>query len=222
MKKCFVTSLILHFVFLVGVLIGFVQTIISNGDNYVLFVLMVIPYCFSYVFMFTFFSMYTNMFPKNKLDKNIIMESDLKCNFDIIVTNQNDVFNLEINGRQYTIDLTGYIFKKEYIIALLIRNFRYYSISNKKPLKYLFSHKIIVSKLNTNLNCNILFYAKRNLKKNVQIIKKSFSTINFLQNQINKAKYYRFFYTNWSKSQYINKHICKINEKIYQQGELIS
>ncbi len=102
----------------------------------------------------------------------------------------------------------------------MTRNFRYHNISNKKPLKHLFVHKTIVSQSNPNLNCNVLFYENGDLKKKVKIIKKSLSIVNFLQNQINKSKYFRYFYTNWSQSQYINKNICVISEEIYQRGEL--
>lgn len=218
MKKAFIYSLIFHFVFLIGIFIGITLTIISKGNNYIILVIMSILYCISYIIMYTFFSKYTNTFPKNKLVKNIIRESDMKNDFDIIVTDNKGIFTININERELKIDLSSYLFKKNYIVALIIRNFRYYCISNKRPLKYLFANKIKVSE--ANLNCKILFYRNNDLKQKIKIINNSISKVNFLQNQINKSKYYTYFYSNWSKSQYINKHICRINEQIYQDGKI--
>lgn len=218
MKKAFICSLTFHFATLIGVFIGIILMAISKWNNYILLVIMGILYCISYIIMYTFFSKYTNAFPKNKLTQNIIRESDLKNDFDIIATDRNGIYTLNINGREINIGLSNYLFKKNYIVALLIRNFRYYSVSNKRPLKYLFSHKIKVS--NANLNCKILFYKKGDFIKEVKVINDSVSKVNFLQNQVNKSKYYTYFYSNWSQSQYINKHICRINEQIYQDGKM--
>lgn len=218
MKKAFICSLIFHFATLIGVFIGIILAAISEWNHYILLIIMGILYCISYIIMYTFFSKYTNTFPKNKLTQNIIRESDLKNDFDIIATDRNGIYTLNINGREINIDLSNYLFKKNYIVALLIRNFRYYYVSNKRPLKYLFSHKIKVS--NTNLNCKILFYKNGNLIKEVKVMNNSVCKVTFLQNQIDKSKYYTYFYSNWSQSQYINKRICRMNEQIYQDGKM--
>ena len=81
MKKAFIFSLIFHFATLIGVFIGIILAAISEWNHYILLIIMGILYCISYIIMYTFFSKYTNTFPKNKLTQNIIRESDLKNDF---------------------------------------------------------------------------------------------------------------------------------------------
>lgn len=113
MKKAFICSLTFHFATLIGVFIGIILMAISKWNNYILLVIMGILYCISYIIMYTFFSKYTNAFPKNKLTQNIIRESDLKNDFDIIATDRNGIYTLNINGREINIDLSNYLFKKK-------------------------------------------------------------------------------------------------------------
>lgn len=65
MKK-FILSLIFHTIFLIGFLIGLIEVILTEGENYIFAVCMGIGYCASYIVLYTLFSRYTNKFPKMK------------------------------------------------------------------------------------------------------------------------------------------------------------
>ena len=106
------------------------------------------------------------------MKENIIKKSDLdEEKLDIKVIEQENLFLIKVNDQEYQINLTNYLFKKSYILALISRNFRYFEISNKKPLKYLFTKKLKTESLKKLKECNVFFFSYDKLMKKVNIIK---------------------------------------------------
>ncbi len=217
MKKLLLLSVTIQICFICLVSSLFL-VIISNGEKYIFFVIVSLLFCVLYVAWYIIFCRITRCYPKNEL-KDIINEKDLHNNLLIQVNEiYKGSFEIIVNNKSIFIELDDYIFGYDYIIAYLIRQIRYVYINKQRPIKYLFllNYKLSIKNLNV-----ILSIKKHNGKhRNVYLVKKSISKISFLQNIINKSKYYHYFYSNWSQSQYINKKICIINEKIYQNGDL--
>jgi len=217
MKKVFFLSVLALLSFL-NLIFGICMSIISNGEKYIFTVIMGILFCFLYIIWYTVFCINTNKYPKNTL-KKIINKSDMrdKLNIDVI-EKKRGYFDIFVNNKNISIELDDYIFRYDYIIAFIIRQIRYIYVSKNKPIKYLFLHSYKLPAKNLNVVLTIKKYNGKNSK--IIIIKNSKSKITFLQNIINKSKYYTYFYSNWSQSKYINKSVCIINEQIYQTGEL--
>lgn len=221
MRRIFIISLIIEILCGIGMILGF-SVLILYENMYILLFISLFGLCISYIISDISLSKHTNKYPKNELEKNLIKHKDLTNDFTIIVENNNDIFSININGRIYDVDLTGYLFKKSYVYSLLSRNFRYLNISGQKPIKNLFIRTFEILKVKDyKLNCDVQFFENGRLIKTTKIIKNSVNKLNFLQRQINKSKYYTYFYHARSQSQYINKNNCKINEQIYQKGELL-
>lgn len=217
MKKIFILGVATQVCFICLVLSIFF-VIVSNGEKYVFFVLISLLFCILYVIWYTIFCKTTRCYPKNEL-KDIINEKDLHNNLLIQVNEKHKgCFEIIVNNKSIVIDLDDYIFRYDYIVSYLIRQVRYVYINKQRPIKYLFSVNFRLPIKNFNVVLSITKFNGNS--KNIYIVKKSKSKISFLRNIINKSKYYRYFYSNWSQSQYINKKICIINEKIYQNGDL--
>ena len=95
-----------------------------------------------YIIEYCFFHRYTTKYPRNDIlefvdfdyKKAIKKESGMKL---IVFVNDHGIWTCEYLNKIIRLDLRGYLFQKSYVRAFVIRNLRYKSISNKKPLKYL-------------------------------------------------------------------------------------
>lgn len=222
MKKRFLVLLIVNALLMILTIIGLLQAIFTEEKYYLLFVIALMFYLITILFLLIIFYQYTNLYPLNDMKENIIKKSDLdEEKLDIKVIEQENLFLIKVNDQEYQINLTNYLFKKSYILALISRNFRYFEINNKKPLKYLFTKKLKTESLKKLKECNVLFFSYDKLIKKVNIIKEKVIHHSYLVSLINQSRYYPYFIGKRIFSLEIRKDIYKINEKIYQEKGLI-
>jgi len=190
MKKRFLVLLIVNAILMVLTIIGLLQAIFTEEKYYLLFVIALMFYLITILFLLIIFYQYTNLYPLNDMKENIIKKSDLdEEKLDIKVIEQ--------------------------------KNFRYFEISNKKPLKYLFTKKLKTESLKKIKECNMFFFSHDKLIKKVNIIKEKVIHHSYLVSLINQSRYYPYFIGKRIFSLEIRKYIYKINEKIYQEKGLI-
>lgn len=219
MKKFVLIILTTHFIFLFATLVGLGCAIATVGEKYAFWVVMTICYCFSYLVFNIVFSKYTNRFPKNSICETLFPKSDLKKDLFITVSRKGEIYYIETDKKEIALDLTQYPFKTAYVLAFLSRNLRYSAVSDKLPLKGLFARKLRIS--DTSFNCSVLFVTENRTKER-KLVRGGVSSVTFFQNLMNKSRYYTYFFSGYSQSQFINKRVCRINEEIYQAGHIIT
>lgn len=107
------------------------------------------------------------------------------------------------------LDLQGYLFQKSFIMAWIIRNIRYSSISNQLKLIKLLNFKL---KVKNNENLKIRFMVGTKCKEYL-IVENYISKNSILTRSIIKSKYYLCFLSAYSLK--YMKEVKRINEKIY-------
>lgn len=191
---------------------------ISFSQYYYYSILLFVIGLILYIIEYCFFNIYTMKYPRNDMvefenfDYKKAIKKEDKLNL-IIFVNDHGIWNCVYSNKIIRLDLRGYLFQKSYLRAFVIRNLRYTSISNKKPLKYLFKKKFY-SKYNYDI-----FLKTISKKSNVvKIVCKGVSINTLLSLMINKSRYYKSFITARSAYQ-LENFIGPINEKIYMNNK---
>ena len=169
-----------------------------------------------YIIEYCFFNRYTMKYPRNDMlefenfdyKKAIKKEDGMNL---IIFVNDHGIWSCEYFNKIIRLDLRGYLFQKSYLRAFVIRNLRYASISNKKPLKYLFKKKLYSG---YNYDIFLKTISKKTILK--KIVCKGVSINTLISLMINKSRYYKSFIT--ARTAYrLENFIGPINEKIYMK-----
>ena len=169
-----------------------------------------------YIIEYCFFNRYTMKYPRNDMlefenfdyKKAIKKEDGMNL---IIFVNDHGIWSCEYFNKIIRLDLRGYLFQKSYLRAFVIRNLRYASISNKKPLKYLFKKKLYSG---YNYDIFLKTVSKKTILK--KIVCKGVSINTLISLMINKSRYYKSFIT--ARTAYrLENFIGPINEKIYMK-----
>lgn len=99
------------------------------------------------------------------------------------------------NGeKKVTLDLTGYLFPKSYLISYVVRNLRYPLISKKLPLKYLFQNSFPIKK-KIDIRLVVIDGHKR---KEITIVKNGVTKYGFVSQQITLSAFYWHLFSNYS------------------------
>lgn len=130
---------------------------------------------------------------------------------ELFANRKGDVFTLTYNGYEIKFETNTKIFKEGMFIAYIVRNIRFPEISSKLSLLNLFKKRLSLKSLGLNqliLNLNGKKYIL--VKNGVSLGKYSF---------LNKCWYFKDFLFKRSNC-YIGLTICKINEKIFEEGTM--
>lgn len=191
---------------------------ISLSQYYYYSILLFVIGVILYIIEYCFFNIYTMKYPRNDMvefenfdyKKAIKKEDGMNL---IIFVNDHGIWSCEYSNKIIRLDLRGYLFKKSYLRAFVIRNLRYTSISNKKPLKYLFKKKFY-----SGYNYDIFLKTISKKSNVVKIVCKGVSINTLLSLMINKSRYYKSFIT--ARTAYrLENFIGPINEKIYMNNK---
>ena len=169
-----------------------------------------------YLIIFIIFSKNTNkQLEKEKEKENL---KKLKLNRCIFKEDGTNVIVFYLKNNQWTnykdenivFDLNGYLFKKSFIIARIVRELRYPIVSNQLYLAELLNFKLRIKKYD---NVIVRFIDGKKIKE-IHIVKSYISKNTFLSRAISESKYYDNYLFSRSYFKYM-KVIEKINENIY-------
>jgi len=194
-----------------------------------LFLLMIIDF-FSGLFfipMFVFFVSYLmviKLFCKkaNKYPLNDVSEYFVPNIKKLLIGKENDksiyfkkdgeFWVCENNQQVIKLKLSGYLYKKSYLVSYVIRNLRYPIISNKLSWKYLFSNSFHIRK-NLNLKLIIIDGNKRFEKT---IVKNGVSKYGIIAKNITISPFYSVLFFNRSYHG-LRNNVSYIDERIYKR-----
>ena len=165
-----------------------------------------------YLIIFIIFSKNTN----KQLEKENLKK--LKLNRCVFKEDGTNVIVFYLKNNQWTnykdenivFDLNGYLFKKSFIIARIVRELRYPIVSNQLYLAELLNFKLRIKKYD---NVVVRFIDGKKIKE-IHIVKSYISKNTFLSRAISESKYYDNYLFSRSYFKYM-KVIEKINENIY-------
>ena len=167
-----------------------------------------------YLIIFIIFSKNTN----KQLEKEKENLKKLKLNRCVFKEDETNVIVFYLKNNHWTyykdenivFDLNGYLFKKSFIIARIVRELRYPIVSNQLYLAELLNFKLRIKKYD---NVVVRFIDGKKIKE-IHIVKSYISKNTFLSRAISESKYYDNYLFSRSYFKYM-KVIEKINENIY-------
>lgn len=124
----------------------------------------------------------------------------------IIFSSTKNIYSCEGKNSTINFNLEGFIFKKSFIRAFIIRQIRYKTITNKLKISKLFSRK-----LKCKCKYDKIYLIINNHK--YLIYSKNTSINTFLSSEISKAKFAAMFIS--FRSYFFCNEVKEINEKIY-------
>ena len=115
-----------------------------------------------------------------------------------------------VNNENIAFELDNYLFKKSFIIAKVIREIRYPTVSNRIRLNSLLNFKLKIN----NIDNLVIRFKNGGKTKEYFLVKNHISKNTVLSRAVNKSKYYEFYLSNRLYARYLGE-ICEIDEKIY-------
>ena len=152
-----------------------------------------------------FFRKYINL---NKVIINIekFIQINAQNEGSISFSSNNDVYSCVENDEIISFSLKGFILKKSFIRAFIVRQIRYKTVSNKLKISKLFSIRLKCKckydKLYLFINKHKYLIFSNNISKNT-----------FLSSEISKSKFAAMY--NSARTYFASNVVEKINEKIY-------
>ncbi len=174
------------------------------------------------IFTFAMNIIYSTKFPKNKIDEynlksfvnNFEMERD---HVTIKFIHKNEIYYTTNGKKNIVLDLSGYPFQINYLIAFITRQYRYTEIHNNLSILYLFKRRFKSEKYNNIKIKLIIDNGKTDIIKMFYVVKNGFFTSSYLTNIINRSKYVRYLWFKKEGYNKISKKKALINEEIYQK-----
>ncbi len=181
--------------------------------SYIYFIIPIIFMSILYLIISIVFFKYTNIqFEKEKHNLKRFNLNSCICNEKGIkviefVWNNKWIIN---QNKDFELHLQGYMFKKSFILAKIVREVRYSAISNQMKLSNLMNMSLKIGKIDKLI---IRFINGKKTKEYV-VVKNFISKNTILSRAITKSKYYKLYLSNRSYYKYL-KQIEKINENLY-------
>lgn len=207
-------SITLFFISFISLFLFIAMIILTRYDA--IFYLSALTSMVSFLIGYIAFCRTTNKYPLNDISeyhtnkfKKLLVKND---GLYVIKFFKKDGFWIsENNSEIIKLNLGKYLFQKSYIISYVVRNIRYPLISDKLPLKYLFTNKYFIKK-SFNVKLELI---DGNKKIERIIVKDGVSKYGFIAKQITFSPFYQSSFSNRSY-QSIRNFKTYIDEKRYK------
>ncbi len=209
MKKVFIIDIILEIIISCLMILSFIYSIIYN--EYVVFAFIALLFIINSFALFIVFS-------------NYIKNCDLfisDYNFFKIANEENVVMNCRKLNTSYFLDYNGQtiefrsnekLFGNQMFFAYVVRNIRYFEVSIKRPMIFLFKKSVKLKNMKLK-NLTIVLDGEK-----IFFVKNGVSKCKFTL--INKAWYWRYFLSRRAIAKAMVKDINFIDEKKFQSGRI--
>ncbi len=121
---------------------------------------------------------------------------------------------LEYNGKEIEFRTNEKLLGDQMFFAYLIRNIRYFEVSNKRPMIYLFKRKVTLKNIKLK-NLTVILNGRKYLLVRNGVSKCKFTLMN-------KAYYWTyFFFSKYGIADSMRKDVNFIDEKKFQRGKTV-
>ena len=131
---------------------------------------------------------------------------------EIVFRNDKNVWATNFTGKNIGFNLHGLFFKKEFVIAFVVRAIRYNLVSNKLPIAYLGRFRL--NGFSASTIFEIVFVKKTSIKR-INLLKKGYSICRLIPYLIIKSKLPPMFERHRSIKDSIGNVVFPIDEEKY-------